>query len=417
MKKNHIEKLIEIATKHLNLSENLACQLIDPQKIIEVFFPVKMDSGKTKIFKGFRVQHNNSRGPYKGGLRYHPQTNIDEVRILAELMSLKTAVIDIPFGGAKGGVEVDPRQLSKGELKRLTQSFAATIADEIGELKDVPAPDVGTTPEIMKWFRAAYEKKVGYKSPGVITGKSISDGGIKIRNEATGLGGAAIVAEVTRQFGQKPSETTVAIQGFGNVGSHLAHHLDHMGFKIIAIANVDGGSSHEDGIDFHATEKKVKMGDRLHETCICKIHGPSTDCRFVGSCEILELEADILIPAAIGDQITKKNASKIKAKAIIELANHPIDEEAQKILDAKKILIVPDILANAGGVLASYFEWNDNVKGTKLTYDKSKIKLINTMKKAYKDVTKISKGKKCSLREAAYLLAVQRLAKATKNKI
>jgi glutamate dehydrogenase/leucine dehydrogenase len=415
MNYQEIENLIESTGKKLNLSQGLIDMLKQPQKVIEVNLPVKMDSGEIKVFSGIRVQHNDARGPYKGGIRYHLGVSNDEVKILAALMSLKTAVIDIPFGGGKGGITVDPKTLSIKELKKLTKEFARSIADDIGENKDVPAPDMNTNPQIMKWFREEYEKYTESSAPGVITGKAVHDGGIKVRDEATGLGGAAVTAEVSKILGKKPSEITVAVQGFGNVGSHLVHHLTHMGFKIIAIADVDGGIVHEDGLDYHTTIKHIKGGKKVCETCVCNIHGESKDCGVVSAERILETDCDILIPAAVGEQITKENASKIKAKIIIEMANHPVLEEAEKILAKKNIVVVPDILANAGGVLASYYEWQENVEGIKMEYEEAQQVLTAKMKKALREVRQEAEKQKVSLREAAYLVALRRIAKAMKK--
>lgn len=410
-----IEDLIFRIGKRSNLDKDKVAIIANPEREIKVSIPVKMDNGETKIFQGFRVQHNSARGPYKGGLRYHPCVNLEETRVLAALMSLKTAVIDIPFGGGKGGICVDPKKISKVELKRLTESFAEKIADFIGEKKDIPAPDVNTNPQIMKWFRKRYEKIVGKDTPGVITGKSYSDGGIRVRDEATGLGGAAVTQEVAKILNKKPQDITVAIQGFGNVGHHLAHHLYHMGFRIIGIADIDGGIMHEDGLDYHKTYKDFSKGKKICQVCYCDIHGPSKDCKVVGAKEILESKVDILSPAAVGDQITKENAHKIKAKIIIEMANHPIDAEAEKILSQKGILIVPDILANSGGVLASYYEWRENVQGIKLSYEESVESLTDKMKKATRTVLELSQDQKISMREAAYMIALKRIAKAIKK--
>lgn len=410
-----IEDLIINIGKKSGLPQDIIDRIAQTEREIVVAVPVVMDDGKTKIFKGFRIQHNNARGPYKGGIRYHEGVNLEEVKVLAGLMSLKTAVIDIPFGGSKGGVCVDPNELSQTELKRLTEAFAESIADCIGEHKDVPAPDMNTNPQIMKWFRARYEKVIGKKSPGVITGKAVDDGGIKVRDEATGLGGAAVILEITKTLGKKPEDTTVAIQGFGNVGNHLAHHLYHMGFIITAIADIDGGVVHEDGLDYHKTYDEFKTGKKVCDICVCNVHGSSTDCGNVSAQKILESKVDILVPAAVGDQITKANASKIKAKVIVELANHPVDAKAEKILAKKNILIVPDILANAGGVLASYYEWQENVEGKKMSYDASVKALIEKMKKATQQVLELSKKKKVSMREAAYMIALARIAMALKK--
>lgn len=414
MSYQEIDDLIRKAGKKLNLDERVIKQISEPQRIIEVNLPVKMDSGETKMFKGFRVQHNNARGPYKGGLRYHHEVNLEEVKVLAGLMSLKTAVIDIPFGGGKGGVEVSVQNLSKNELKRLTKKFAASLADVIGEKKDVPAPDVNTDPKIMRWFREEYESIVGRSEPGVITGKAFSDGGIKVRDEATGLGGAAIVEQLPKITGKKPGETTIAIQGFGNVGMHIAHHLYHMGFRIVAIADVDGGINHEDGLDYHKTYKHRNKGGKLYDICFCDKHGESTDCTNIGATEVLEQDVDILIPAAVGDQITVKNAAKVKAKVIVEMANHPISQNAEEILAKKKVLIIPDILANAGGVLGSYLEWRENVEGEKLEYDEAVGHIKSKMKAALDHTIKTADKYKCDLRLAAYIIAIDRIARKLK---
>lgn len=416
MSYREIQEQIIDAGKKLKIDEGTIERLTEPERIIEVNLPVKMDNGKTKVFKAFRVQHNDARGPYKGGIRYHQDVNLDEVKILAALMSLKTSVIDIPFGGGKGGIIVDPKKLSKQELKNLTKSFARAIADSIGEQKDVPAPDVNTNAEIMKWFRQQYEKSTGIKAPGIITGKKVSDGGIKVRDEATGLGGAAVILEIAKDLKKKIEDITVAIQGFGNVGHHLAHHLTHMGFNIIAIADVDGGFMHEDGLDYHKTFSRLKNGSRVCDACICRVHGESDDCLSVSAESVLYQDVDILVPAAIGEQITKSNASKIKAKVIVELANHPVTKEAEEILAKKGVVIIPDILANAGGVLGSYYEWLENTEGKKMTYEESVEKLTKKMQIATRETIKTAKKYKTSTREGAYLLSILRIAKALKRK-
>ena len=415
MSYQEVEGFIAKIGKKSNLSQDEIDLIDKPEREITVNIPLKMDSGKIKIFQGFRVQHNSARGPYKGGLRYHPSVNLEGVRMLAGLMSLKTAVVNIPFGGGKGGICVDPKTLSQNELKRLTEAFAERIADFIGEEKDIPAPDVNTNPQIMKWFRKRYEKIVGKNTPGVITGKSYKDGGIRVRDEATGLGGAAVTQEIAKLLKKRPEEITVAIQGFGNVGNHLAHHLYYMGFRIVAIADIDGGIMHEDGLDYHNTYKEYSKGKKICQICYCNIHGRSKDCLNVGAQEILESKVDILSPAAVGDQITKKNAHKVKAKIIVEMANRPIDADAEKILNQKGVLIVPDILANAGGVLASYYEWQENVQGVKMNYEKSVNSLISKMKKATREVLDLSTKQKISMREAAYMIALERIAKALKK--
>jgi len=410
MSYQEINNLICEAGKKLKLPPEIIDQITQPQRIVEVSLPVKMDSGNIKIFRGFRVQHNNARGPYKGGIRYHHEVNLEEVKILACLMSLKTAVIDIPFGGSKGGIEVTPSSLSTRELKKLTKQFARSLYDIVGEKKDIPAPDINTDAKIMKWFREEYEAIIGKSEPGVITGKAFSDGGIKVRDEATGLGGAAVVEEIPKILGKNPTEITIAIQGFGNVGSHIAHHLYHMGFRIVAIADIDGGMIHEDGLDYHKTFKQRRQGKKLGEICQCNVHGESNDCIKIGATEVLEQKADVLIPAAVGDQITLKNVNKIKAKIIIEMANHPISLAAEKILEKKGIIIVPDILANAGGVLGSYLEWKENVDGDKLEYEQAVEHIRTQMKKALRDTQKAARTYNCGFRLAAYIIAVKRIS-------
>ena len=407
--------MIEDAGKKLNLPDDIIEQILEPQRIIEVNFPVKMQSGRFKVFKGFRIQHSNARGPYKGGIRYHEEVNLEEVKILAALMSLKTALIDIPFGGGKGAVVVNPKDLTNNELKRITHGFARAIADSIGETKDVPAPDVNTNSAIMKWFREEYERVIGKKESGVITGKAVKDGGIKVRDEATGLGGAAVTQEIAKTLKKSPKEISVAIQGFGNVGNHIAHHLYHMGFKIVAVADVSGGVTHEDGLDYHMTAKEKKSGKNISELCHCDIHGPSNDCGLVGAKDVLEENVDILIPAAVGNQITTDNADKIKAKIIVEMANRPVDQKAEKILAKKGVIIVPDILANAGGVLASFYEWNENVNKIKMGYKQAQKNLIRQMKEATAEVLKLSKSKEVPMREAAYMIAISRIARTIKK--
>ena len=407
--------MIEDAGKKLNLPDDIIEQILEPQRIIEVNFPVKMQSGRFKVFKGFRIQHSNARGPYKGGIRYHEEVNLEEVKILAALMSLKTALIDIPFGGGKGAVVVNPKDLTNNELKRITHGFARAIADSIGETKDVPAPDVNTNSAIMKWFKEEYERVIGKKESGIITGKSVKDGGIKVRDEATGLGGAAVTQEIAKTLGKPNKKITIAIQGFGNVGNHIAHHLYHMGFKIVAVADVSGGVTHEDGLDYHMTAKETKKGKNICELCHCDIHGPSNDCGLVGAKDVLEENVDILIPAAVGNQITTDNADKIKAKIIVEMANRPVDEKAEKILAKKGVIIVPDILANAGGVLASFYEWNENVNKIKMGYKQAQENLIRQMKEATAEVLKLSKSKEVPMREAAYMIAISRIARTIKK--
>jgi len=410
-----IRDLIKKTGKQLKLKPSILERIVTPERIIELNFPIKLDSGQIKIFRGWRVQHSSVRGPYKGGLRYHPEADLEEVKVLAALMTLKCAVINIPYGGGKGAVQIDPRKFSARTIKSLTEGYARATADFIGEKKDIMAPDVNTTAKIMGWFRREYEKTTGTTAPGIITGKTLREGGIRVRDEATGLGGAAITGEVAKILKKKPADITVAIQGFGNVGRHIAHHLCHAGFRLVALADQTGGILHEDGLDFHASYREKKNGAGLSTICFCRVHGHSSDCLVIGAKNVLETKADILIPAAIGSQITAENASRIKAKIIIEMANRPIDEPAEKILLRRGVLIVPDILANAGGVLASFLEWRENVYGEKKTYGEAKKYLNKRMVSAYQQVAKIARKKKISLRQAAYQIALKRLAHSLKS--
>jgi len=408
--------LIKKTGEQLKLKPSILEQIITPERIIEINFPVKLDSGQIQIFRGWRVQHSSIRGPYKGGLRYHGEADLEEVKVLAALMTLKCAVINVPFGGGKGAVQIDPRRFSARTIKRITEGYARAATDFIGEKKDIMAPDVNTTAKIMGWFRREYEKTTGTTAPGIITGKALEEGGIRVRDEATGLGGAAIAGEVAKILGKKPGDISVAIQGFGNVGRHLAHHLYHAGFRLVALADQDGGTLHEDGLDFHASYREKKNGAGLSTVCFCRVHGHSSDCQIVGAKNILETKVDILIPAAVSNQITAENAPRIKAKIIVEMANRPIDEAAEKILMRRGILIVPDILANAGGVLASFLEWRENVYGEKMAYEDAKKYLKGRMVSAYRQVAEVAQEKKISLRQAAYLIALKRLAYSLKSR-
>lgn len=416
--KNALEKL-ETAAKYLDLDSEIIKLLSTPERIIEVNFPLRLDSGKTKLAKGYRVQFNNLLGPYKGGLRYHQNVNLDEIKTLSFLMMIKNAVVDVPFGGAKGGIEIDPKKLSHQELENLTREFTRLLSPNIGPTVDVPAPDLNTNAKIMDWFMDEYSKLVGRKTPAVVTGKSVDNGGLEGREEATGLGGFYILEEVVKKMGLK-KPLTVAIQGFGNVGSHLAGLLSKNGYRIIALSDSKGGIVDRSGLGFS-----------IELVQVCKLErGLIADCYCVGSVcdlsknqkgeianeELLELPIDILIPAAMENVITSENASRVKAKIVFEMANGPISPEADKILDQKKIPVVPDVLNNSGGVTASYFEWRQNMKGQKWPLEKVKKELKKKMIKALEEVYLIHEQKKVSLRTAAYLLALQRLKDAYNTK-
>lgn len=412
-----VQRLLSETAKKLDYDPLLLSMLSEPDRIVEVSLPLKKDDGNVEIFKGFRVQHNNIRGPYKGGLRYHPAVDIDEVKALAFWMTMKNAVVDVPFGGGKGGITVDPRGLSNKELERLTRLFAKKISPIISPDLDVPAPDINTNGQIMSWISDEFGEYLKSSNSSrktdenfiraVVTGKPLEAGGSEGRVEATGLGGAYTLMAVLKTLGKKPEEMTAGIQGFGNVGSNVARFLYELGFKIAAIADVAGGFYLEDGIkDFDEVEKK------FNEARNFKGIGKE-----INSQELLELPVDIIVPAAIEEVITRKNAYNIKAKIILEMANGPTDFEADKILTNKGVLIIPDILANSGGVATSFFEWFQNINDEKWEKEKVLKRLKDKMEKAVEQVLKVAKEYKTSLREAAYILALRRIEEQyNKNK-
>ncbi|MFZ2555811.1 MAG: Glu/Leu/Phe/Val dehydrogenase [Minisyncoccia bacterium] len=394
-----LRKTIEITDGSTDLHHRLA----EPDNVIEVNVPLLLDSGETKTFRGYRVQHNNIRGPYKGGLRFHPQVDLDEAKALAFWMTMKNAVVGVPFGGGKGGIEVDPKQLSEGELERLTRNFAKELSHVIGPDTDVPAPDVNTTPRMMHWIADEYSKIVGTHTPAVVTGKPIEHGGSEGRTEATGYGGGYVLEALLKRMGKNQKGMTVAIQGFGNVGLYLAHYLSAQGFTIVALSDSKGGVYMPAGIDIAAAEKYKK-----ENLTLAGFGGTE-----ISNEEILALPVDILVPAALENAITDANAGNLKAGIVLELANGPTTLEADSILKKKGILVIPDILANAGGVVVSYFEWEQNRKNEKWTKENVLAKLKTQMEAATERVYTESQQKKISLRDAAYSVALAALHSAS----
>ena len=384
-----------------------------PERTITVTFPLKKDSGQVEMMKGYRVQYNNILGPYKGGLRFHPRVDMDEVSALGFWMMIKNAIADVPFGGGKGGIEVDPKNLSEKELERLTREFTKKLAPNIGPDIDVPAPDVNTKAKIMDWIENEYSKVVGKPTPAVVTGKSIKNKGSKGREAATGLGGFFVLERLVKKLRMK-KPLTVAIQGFGNVGGNLSKILYDNGYKVVALADVKGGicNSDEEGFNIDLV-KKCREEKGFLAGCYCV--GSVCDLArkydgVINNEQLLELEVDILIPAALENVINKKNAKNIKAKIVFEMANGPTTYEADQILNKKGILVVPDVLANSGGVTVSYFEWYQNVHEESWDLEKVNNKLKEKMEKAFEDVWEIHKNKKVNFRTAAYILALKRLA-------
>lgn len=399
------QKQLENAAKHFKLDPLLHAKLLHPDRVVQVSVPLKKDNGEVVVYNGFRVQHNNARGAYKGGLRYHQDVNMDEVRALAFWMSMKNAVIDVPFGGGKGGVQVNPKELSEAELERLTREFTRKLVPVIGPHLDVPAPDVNTTGKIMSWLVDEYSKAVGKPSPAVVTGKPIANGGSEGRTEATGLGGSYSFLKLLSILNKSPKDLTVSIQGFGNVGSYLAEYLHEAGCKIVALSDSKGGIYAPEGLDVKAAMKyKEERG---------VIQGFAGND--ISSDETLTLPVDIIVPAALENSITEANASHIKAKYVLELANGPTTLEADKILEQKGIIVIPDILANSGGVAVSYFEWKQNIDGQRWQKQDVFHKLKEKMDNATSKVHAISQKNNVSLRTAAYMLALENIAAATKH--
>lgn len=375
-------------------------QLKHADRYVEVSIPVVMDNGEQKIFNGFRSQHNNARGPYKGGIRYHEQVNLDEVRALSFWMTFKNAVVNVPFGGGKGGIIVNPKELSESELERLSRGYMQKMHVVLGPELDVPAPDVNTNAKIMGWMRDEYEKLVGTKSPGVITGKAVEDGGSEGRTEATGYGGGFVLQQADAAGIIPGTNKTLAIQGFGNVATYLAEKVVELGFKVVAISDSRGGVYNSEGIDIAQAEQHKQSTGALKDL---------PGAQNISNEELLQLDVDVLVPAALENVLTKDNADGVKAKFILEMANGPTTPEADEIFHKKGIVVVPDILANSGGVCVSYFEWYQNMNNEQWTKADVLQKLEEHMVAAFDEVHKIQQKYNCPWRTAAYILALQRL--------
>ncbi|OGE79995.1 MAG: glutamate dehydrogenase [Candidatus Doudnabacteria bacterium RIFCSPHIGHO2_01_FULL_45_18] len=397
---------LDVAAKILNLDKQILVQLQHPSRVLSVSVPINLDNGEVRVFQGFRVQYNDARGPFKGGLRYHSQVDMDEVKALAFWMSIKNAVVDIPFGGGKGGIAVDPKKLSKRELERLSRKFIDLIYKDIGPKVDVPAPDVNTTPEIMGWMVDEYSKLVGKFTPAVITGKPLSMGGSQGREEATGFGGVAVLKQAAKAAKLK-KHATMAVQGFGNVGSNFSEVAIQAGFKLVAVSDSKSGIYSPKGLDL----KKLRDYKHQHQTFI----------GFPGAAEVtneklLELPVDVLVPAALENQIHQGNAKKIRAKIIVEMANGPTTPAADLILNARGVWVIPDVLANSGGVAASYLEWSQNLKGLKWTKKVVLGKLTVYMTKAWQQVLATHEKYQTDFRTAAFILAINRIAQAMRDR-
>jgi glutamate dehydrogenase (NAD(P)+) len=396
-------KYVNRAADQLGLSESLRTYLITPRRELRVQIPVEMDNGQLRSLIGYRVQHNRARGPMKGGLRYHSEVDLDEVRSLASLMTWKTAVVNIPYGGAKGGIAVDVSKISVRELERITRKFIDEIHEMIGPDTDIPAPDMGTDHRVMAWIMDQYNKYHGF-NPGVVTGKPVEYYGIPGREEATGRGVGLQTLKLLGRLGRKMSGARIAIQGFGNVGTHTAKFLMEAECKIVAVSDSSGGYYREGGLDVAKALRYTIEHERLLKGY------PEADA--ITNEQLLELDVDVLIPAAIGGVITVDNVRRIKAPVIVEAANAPILPGADDVLEKEGRIVLPDILANAGGVTVSYFEWAQNRQFYRWNLDRVRQELDKTLTTAFEETWDMARDRKVSLRTAAFMLGIDRVARA-----
>lgn len=399
---------------HLQVTPEERAVFEEPQHIRKGDVTITKDDGSEASFPAFRVQFNNARGPYKGGIRFHPLADEDEVKALAALMAIKTAVVNIPFGGGKGGVQCNPKEMSPAEIQAVARGYIQSFQEYLGPEIDCPAPDVNTNPSVMAWMRDEYEKLNNSFTPGIITGKPLEYGGSEGRGTATARGGFFILMEMLERKAIEPSEVKVAIQGFGNAGAHMANYLHGAGATVVAVSDSKGGIYSAEGIDPVRIEKyKKKTGQVAGEYCqgsVCDIERMKMDgVKHVSNEELLELPCDVLIPAALDNAITEENADKVQAKYILELANGPVTPEADAILEKKGVTVVPDVLANAGGVTASYFEWTQGQSGEQWTPDFVDTELKRIMLDGFKAVRREARREDVSYRHAAFLVGIKRM--------
>ena len=400
------QKQIKSACDKLNADPAVYEILKNPMRVLEVSFPVKLDNGTVKTFIGYRSQHNNAVGPFKGGLRFHPGVTRDEVKALSTWMTFKCSVAGIPYGGGKGGMAIDPKEYSKDELERISKGFAKAISPIIGEKVDIPAPDVNTNGQIMSWMVDAYEEAAGKSTKGVFTGKPLEFGGSLARTEATGYGVNLTAKKALAKLNIDVKGATYAVQGFGNVGFYTAYYAHKDGAKIVAFSNSHVAIYNENGIDMEAVIKDFEANGRIIEN---KGYGKD-----ITNAELLELEVDVLAPCALENQITSENADRVKAKVVAEGANGPTTPEADEILFKKGIVVVPDILANSGGVVVSYFEWVQNLQSYYWSFDEVQQKEDALLSGAFEDVWALADEYKVDLRNAVYMKSIERISKAMK---
>ena len=394
------------AVERLELPDDLRVVFWTPYREVTVQIPVKLSDGRVHTFSGYRIQHNGARGPYKGGIRFHPEVDVDEVRALASLMTWKTAVANVPFGGAKGGVNCPADKLERNEVQAIARSFMDKIEKVLGPTRDIPAPDVNTDAQVMAWMMDEYGKLHGH-TPGIVTGKPISLEGSLGREQATGRGCVFMFREAAPQVGLSPAESTFVIQGYGNVGSWGARIMQQLGSKMVGASDATGAIQSEAGIDADDLAHHIADGGKLTEFPGTEVISPD---------DLVALECDVLIPAALGGMIHEGNADRIKAKMIIEGANSPTTPAADEVLNANGVYVIPDVMANAGGVIASYFEWVQNMQHMQWTEREVNDKLGGMMRKAYRDVSGRAKEEKLYLRDAAYLVGIERVVEASRTR-
>ena len=399
-------KQVKTACDRLNADPAVYEILKNPQRVLEVTFPVKLDDGTVKTFTGYRSQHNNAVGPYKGGVRFHPNVNLDEVKALSIWMTIKCCVAGIPYGGGKGGITLDPRDYSEAELERISRAYAEAISPLIGEKIDIPAPDVNTNGKIMSWMVDAYENIVKKSAPGVFTGKPVEFGGSLARTEATGYGVNFAAVQALEKLGKDVKGATYAIQGFGNVGYHTGYYAHQSGAKVVAVSTVDVAIYNENGLDMEALFKEFQ-----EKGFITNEAGYGKE---ISNAELLALDVDVLAPCALENQLTSENAGKVRAKIVVEGANGPTTPEADAILRQNGVLVVPDILANCGGVVVSYFEWVQNLQGYYWEFDEVQEKETVVLRRAFRDIWNLAQEYDVDLRTASYMMSIRRVEKAMK---
>ncbi len=399
-------KQVKTACDRLNADPAVYEILKNPRRVLEVSFPVKLDDGTVKTFTGYRSQHNNAVGPYKGGVRFHPHVNLDEVKALSIWMTIKCCVAGIPYGGGKGGITLDPRDYSEAELERISRAYSEAISPLIGEKVDIPAPDVNTNGKIMSWMVDAYENVVKKSAPGVFTGKPVEFGGSLARTEATGYGVNFAAVQALEKLGKDVKGATYAIQGFGNVGYHTGYYAHQSGAKVVAVSTVDVAIYNENGLDMEALFKEFQ-----EKGFITNEAGYGKE---ISNAELLALDVDVLAPCALENQLTSENAGKVRAKIVVEGANGPTTPEADAILRQNGVLVVPDILANCGGVVVSYFEWVQNLQGYYWEFDEVQEKETVVLRRAFRDIWNLAQEYDVDLRTASYMMSIRRVEKAMK---